>query len=715
MPADGVPDDPDGMGVAGPGSSGGPFRLAAAFQGRQIPLSTPFRAPARLRPPSSPPAPPAPVAHPRRPPKRSQATLLGRPRSSVIRMGAVATGVLVMIIAAVTGIGPSEPSVTASVKNFLLDWETGNYAAAAAMTTGQQVVVARTLKDAYSQLGAQGLALVMGGISVHGDTAIAHFYASIDLGRGGRPWNYEGHFLLRRQPGGWRVQWSPSVIVSGLGPGDRLAVLTTVPGRAPLLDSGGHPLILNSPAVEVGVRPDQLKDPAATAKSLARVTGLAASEASQMVGQIQAAPPNRFLELIQLAPRKFAHLSAALDRIPGVTHRVVTKRLFRSAVPAVTGAVGTEAARQLIKEGDPYRPGTTVGLSGLEQSYQTTLAGTPTTSVVVQNAAGERVRVLKTWPGARGTPVRTTIDGRVQRAARGALTGLPYSAAVVAVQASTGKILAVAQRPAGGMPGVDPLGGRYQPGQAFTLVSSAAVLSTQPHYGVNSPVPCARVFPMDGQRYSNVPAVGKLGKPLFSKAFAHACATAFVQLSELLNPAELQTAAQQFGIGEPWRLPLQPAAFPGAIARPASQNEQARDAIGEGTVQVSPLDMALAAGVVDSGSWHWPSVVTDPSSPTLTSGDKSPARLSSTVIGQLRQMMADTVKSGVAKGAKLPGKALYGQVGSAPLAGHKHLRAIWFVGFRGDVAFAVLTFSPSASFAPAVQVAHHFARALPRS
>lgn len=626
----------------------------------------------------------------------------------------MATAVLVLIVAAVTGIGPSEPSVTASVTSFLLEWETNKYAAAAGMTTGPHVLVAQTLRNAYNQLGAQGLSLTMGDITVHGDTAVARFTASVDLGRGGRPWDYQGHLVLRRLPAGWRVQWSPSVIVPGLHLGDRLAVLTTVPGRAPLLDSGGHPLILKSPAVEVGVRPDRVKDPAATAAMLASVTGLASSEAAQMLGQILAAPPNNFLELVQLAPRKFAHLSAALDRIPGLSHRVVTRRLFRSSVPVITGAVGTEAAKQLVEGGSPYRPGTTIGLSGLEQSYQALLAGTPTTKVVVQHPDG-RLTVLKSWRGTRGTPVRTTIDGRVQRAARVALTGLPSSASVVAIQAGTGKVLAVAQRAAGGMPAVAPLAGRYQPGQAFTLVSSAAVLSTQPDYGVNTPVPCARRFRLDGELYSNVPAVSSLGKPLFSKVFAHACVTAFAQLSELLSPAAMQTAAQQFGIGDPWRLPLHPAPFTGAIARPASQNEQAEDAIGRGTVEVSPLDMALAAGVVDSGTWHRPSIVTNPSGPTLTSGDKAPTRLKTTVIGQLRAMMADTVSSGAGQGAKLSGKTLYGQVGIAPVAGHKNLHAVWFVGFRGDVAFAVLTFSSSASFDPAVQIAHHFAAALPRS
>ncbi|MGN6793728.1 MAG: penicillin-binding transpeptidase domain-containing protein [Streptosporangiaceae bacterium] len=621
----------------------------------------------------------------------------------------LACAAVVVIVAGVTGVGQSDPSVTASVKAFLLTWQNRDYTAAAALTTGQQPVVASILRNAYSQLGAADLSLGMGPIKVHGDTAVAHFNAEVDLGRGGRPWNYVGRFTLRRHGSRWLVAWSPSVIVPGLGAGDRLAVLTTVPSRAPLLDSSGRPLILPSHVVEVGVRPGRVKDPLATASQLAKVTGLASSEADQMVGQIIAAPPNRFLELIQLSPRRFAHLSSALGRVPNLTHLVKTKRLFRSAAPDITGQVGTEATKQLIQDGAPYRPGTTVGLSGLQETYQATLAGTPTTAVVVQNAKGKYVKVLKRWRGQPGTSVKTTIDLRVQQAAQRALSGLGLSGAVVAIQASTGRILAVAERQAGGMPDVDPLGGRYQPGQAFAIVPTAAALSKPGVLDANTPIPCARA----AWGVVNVPPVPKPRAPRFSYDFSHACSTAFIQLALLVNGAELQTAAQQFGIGVPWRLPLQPAPFIGSIAKPGTLPQTRADVVGTGSVLVSPLDMALAAGVVDSGSWHRPSIVTSPTGPTLTSGEKVPVKFKTQIISQLQQLMAGTVSSGVAQAARLSGNTLYGQVGTAPLAGHPKMKAVWFIGFRGGVAFAVLAFSQTTAYDPAVQIAHDFAGRLP--
>lgn len=612
-----------------------------------------------------------------------------------------------MVVAALAGIGPAESSATATVKTFLLDWQNEQYSAAAAVTTGSRTVVTRTLQAAYQELGADDLALSMGPITSHGDTALAYFDASIDLGRGGLPWQYQGHFTLRRSGSGWRVVWNPAVIAPGLGTGDRLAVLTTLPGRAPLVAAGGQPLMRRSTAFEVGVVPDKLTDARLTAQDLAQVAGLGL-DADEMDGQILSAPPESFLELVQLDPASYQRLASALSKVPGVIIRQAATRLFASTAPAITGVVGTETSPVLVQDGEPYRPGTTVGLSGLERTYQGRLAGTPTTEVVVQNAAGQQVRVLKRWAGHAGVAVRTTIDATTQQAAQRALAGLGFSAAIVAVRPGGGQILAVAQHAVAGMPAVSPLTGQYQPGQAFMIVSTEALLESDAGFSANTPIPCDPTNLAGGQTFANRPAEPFLGsKPKFSVDFAHACSTAFAGLSLRLSPSDLDNAAAGFGIGTPWHLPLP--AFAGRMRSPASSGQQAADAIGTGTVLVSPLDMALAAGLVRSGSWHAPSLVTSPPDPGLAS--KTPFRVQ--VVSQLRKLMRETVTSGAGKAANVPGAAVYGQVGSAPVAGHPGLRAIWFVGFRGDVAFAILIFSRSAAFSSVAQVARQFAAALP--
>jgi hypothetical protein len=60
--------------------------------------------------------------------------------------------------------------------------------------------------------------------------------------------------------------------------------------------------------------------------------------------------------------------------------------------------------------------------------------------------------------------------------------------------------------------------------------------------------------------------------------------------------------------------------------------------------------------------------------------------------------MRATVQQGVASVANLAGQPVYGQVGTVSVtSGKRPVWANWFVGYRGDVAIAVLELSHAAS------------------
>jgi cell division protein FtsI/penicillin-binding protein 2 len=605
-----------------------------------------------------------------------------RPRSARARVVAAAAATALLLTGLALGWASPEPSPEGTVQAFLLDWESGQYAAAAALTTGVPATVAAALHDAYEQVGAADLTLGMASVIQYGNTAQARFDADVDLGRGGAPWDYQGSFGLRRVGSGWKVVWTPAVIAPGLRPGLRLAVVGVMPARAQLLDAGGTSLSPLSLVYTVGVVPGRLADPARTASGLASATGLAAS---QVLGWISEAPAAGFLELVRFSPAGYHRLSARLSRVPGLIVERQRLRLFSSIAPAVSGSVGSEAARELRQDGIPYRPGMTIGLTGLQQSFQHLLVGTPTTEVVTENAAGQVVSVLARSVGQPGTDVRTTINASVQDAADNAVQSLDAPAAIVAISPATGGVLAVAQHTARGLT-VQPLDGRYPPGQAFTIVSAAALLNTG--LDVNAPIPCGVSNPVGGQNFTNDPPEPNL-RPSFRTDFANACSTAFAGLSLKLSAKNLQSAASGFGLDKPWQLPVD--AFAGTMQLPADQAELAEDSIGEGSVQVSPLDMAIAAAVVQSGTWRPPMLVTSPPDPGLT----PTVPFGTQVVSALRALMRSTVTGGLGRGADVDGAPVYGQVGSVPM-GSGGLRAAWFVGFQGNVAFAVLELTRSA-------------------
>ncbi|TVZ07061.1 hypothetical protein EAS64_06995 [Trebonia kvetii] len=570
----------------------------------------------------------------------------------------------------------SEASAEPTVQAFLFDWQSGHYAEAAALTTGGAALVSTQLAAAYSNLDASNRFFAMGKVTQHGDKAIASFRATVDLAQAGQQWVYTGQFKLISRDGHWLVDWAPSVINPGLGAGDRLAVVTAYPQRAGIQDMGGRPLIVKSADYRIGVRPGELKNATATAQDFSDVTGLSEQ---QVVGQIKAAPPSDFLSLLTLSPAEFTALWPRLSKVPGLSHQLRNERLFSSPAQEAVGQVGTEDSAELRAEGAAYQPGMTVGLGGLQQLYQDELTGTPTTSVVVVNAAGHTVATLWNSPGGHaGTPVRTTLDSKQQTAAMTALAAQSNSAEIVALDARTGaiRVLASRQGSQGTLPSGGTLDAKVEPGMAFSIVSAAALLSKG--IGMKHPLPCEPVANVGGQTFTYQLVTSTTAT--LASDFADGCGTAFANMSRTLTPQQLTAAERAFGIGAKWQLPL--SAFSGSAPVVSGAADVAAQATGAGGVLMSPLGMATVAAEVAAGTGH---------SPVLLSTDQSTtwqAPLSGKQLTELRALMRLAVKKGSAHAANISGAPVYGQAGVVKAGKHSYLS--WFVGYRGGLAISVL-------------------------
>src|SRR5580698_10449541 len=519
-------------------------------------------------------------------------------------MAVAAVGIVVL--AAVFHDGGTSPEPT--VSQYLMDWEQGDYAQAAALTTGSPKVVANELSGAYAELATTDLTLSMTHISQQGDTATADFRAVVDLSTTGVQWPYDGVLHLRESGQNWQIIWSPSDIYPALKAGDRLALLLYPPGRKPIDAASGQSLEYPSLTYQVGVFPKDLPRgeilPLAT--SLVTALDLASHTSAQMAAQIEASPLVD-QELVTLTPAQYKADAAKLRLIHGLVIKRKTQPLFESIAPAVVGQVQAETAPILQAQGIPYRPGTTEGFSGLQLAFQSQLTGRPGTEIVLERTDGLALTAKTLSPKQSGKAVRTTLSYGMQQAANAALDQGAGSSAMVAVQASTGKILAVSQHSVAGMPQLDPLGGQYEPGQAFTMISAPAFLAAG--LTPDSALACRATSPVNGHVFNNVPSLSADPAARFEKDFAMGCSTALAGASQRMSTAELISAAAEFGIGAPWTLPVNDS-FAGTIGQPTTGIKVAADSIGLGDVRVSPLSMALAAAVADSGHWSSPSLVT---------------------------------------------------------------------------------------------------------
>ncbi|MFC7327576.1 penicillin-binding transpeptidase domain-containing protein [Marinactinospora rubrisoli] len=594
----------------------------------------------------------------------------------------LAAGASVAMAATVTACA-AEPSPEVAVRTFLLDWQAGDYEAAARQTDGDVEDVAQALRQARDQLDMAALRLGLGPISREGDSATATFEVQADLGIGDPVWSYEGSMPLARSGSGWAIQWSPAVIHPRLGEGERLAVTYDVPDRGQIYDRNENPLVGGTDVVAFGVRPARLDDVSEGVTALAELLD---EDPEPLLNRVRSAPPEEFQPLVLMRANDVApSLLTRAGRIAGVETAELTMPLNPTMAAGVIGDVaGTAEHKVSSRVSGPYQAGDTVGLGGLQSVFQQQLAGTATTKIVTLDQQGRQTEVLEEWPGESSGSLTTTLDSVVQEAAEGSLAGISAivrNAAVVAVDARTGEVLAAADQP----DTTDHAGtftSEYLPGEAFTIVSAAALLGTG-EVTADTPVACDPELNVGDRTFSN--AGGQLwGQPTLTQNFANACTTAFAGLGERVGPDRLAETAADFGIGGDWGLTVP--TYPGEISVADGAAGTAAALVGAEGVRVSPLTMALAAGAVADGSWHPPRLVTGDEEPEETTPG---VELDPDTVQALRAMMRATVQEGAGTGANIGTVPVHGQTGTAPQqVDGEDVVVQWFVGFQGQIAFA---------------------------
>jgi cell division protein FtsI/penicillin-binding protein 2 len=453
--------------------------------------------------------------------------------------------------------------------------------------------------------------------------------------------------------------------------------------------------------VAIDVDTKKVDDAGATAGRLADVVDVKASALEQA---IEKAGPGHFVPVITLRKADYDKVAEELQDVPGVSIAPGTAPLAptKTFARAVLGAVGPATAEQVEKSEGRLGTGDTVGQWGLQAAFDKQLAGTPSRSVVIRDVEdGVVEKTLKRWRGRRPENLATTLDLDVQQAAEQALGETDKKEALVALQPSTGDILAVANRPSDST--LDrALTGLYPPGSTFKVITTAALL--RDGLSVDQTVPCPATKVVDGRAFRNFEG-GAAGDVPFRTDFAQSCNTAFVSLAGRLSRSALPETAKDFGLGEQLKLGL-PAAD-GQV--PEGETPVAREAmmIGQDRIVASPLIMAGVAGTVAAGRWHAPRLLDDD---PKTTGPK----LGDGEAATLRELMRSVVTSGTGTALSgLPG-FVAGKSGTAEYGGGDPPPThAWFIAFRGDLAGAVLVEGGKAGGTVAAPIADRFLEALP--
>jgi len=351
------------------------------------------------------------------------------------------------------------------------------------------------------------------------------------------------------------------------------------------------------------------------------------------------------------------------------------------SISLLTGNVVAATAEQAKALGAPYQKGDLIGQGGIEQAYQARLAGQPALVIRIEGPGKKVDATAVRFPATAGRSVQTSIDMRDQLAAAHAVAAAATTKKIdmVVLQPSTGRVLAVIERPGG----FDrALQGTFPPGSTFKIVTASAL--TKKGLRPSTTVQCPPTVDIGGRIFHNFDNE-HLGATSLLNAFAVSCNTTFAMLaSQHLTGSSLRSMAEEFGFNQKPALGI-PAVL-GRFSTPHQPVDLAAAAFGQGTDLVSPLSQAAEAAAIEDGTWRPPVLVVSPA-PSQTA---QPRKLSPALLGSLRPMMRAVVTRGTAAGVGFP-PGVYGKTGTAEYgSGPNPPSHAWFIGYRGDLAFAVL-------------------------
>ena len=603
-------------------------------------------------------------------------------------VGLLAAAAAAVYVLAVRGGEPADPALA----RFAAAWTRGDDAGAA-RATDRPTVARAQLEASRRGLDGASVAARVGAVTEDGDRASATLTVRWEVPRAGR-WSYRSRISARRGENGWTVAWNPRTIHPALKPTTRLGTVRETPARGRIEARDGRAIVAQRRVLYVSVQTDRVRDAADTARRIAALVDDV--KASTLERSIERAGKGRYVPVITL---RQDDIPDGLSEIPGISLAAGKAPLAptKGFAAALLGAVSPATAEQLAKAGGRLAPGDAIGQWGLQAAFDRELAGTPTMRVVIRdNEDGVVEKTLKRYRGKKPESLRSTLDLDVQRAAEQALGSTRRKAALVAVQPSTGDILAVANRPLDSSLN-RAFSGLYPPGSTFKVVTTAALL--RDGLSVDETVPCPRTTTVDGRSFRNFEG-SAAGDVPFRVDFAQSCNTAFISLAGRLGRSALADTARDYGIGREIKLGV--TAAEGKVPEGSDAVSRAATMIGQDRILVTPLVMAGVAATVADGRWRQPRLLDDDPE---RAADQLPARETTT----LRTLMRAVVTGGTGTAlAGLPGEPA-GKSGTAEYGGGDPPPThAWFIAYRGDVAIAVLVEGGRSGGSVAAPIAERF-------
>lgn len=473
------------------------------------------------------------------------------------------------------------------------------------------------------------------------------------------PMVYEG--------GRWGIVWNEGLILPELAGGNRLTMEARVPSRGNIYDINGKALAYQGGAYELAVIPGQIENEAGLLAALSQALGLAPDK---IQGKYANALPDWYVPIGVMDEESLQR--AALSLEPYLDKGLATPkrrpmRLYSDTNSAahVIGYMGAIPPERLADfQAQGFTGDETVGIAGLEAWGEDYLNGDRGGILSVVDPTGQVIAVVAERKPQPARNIYTTLDLGFQAAVEQALAdaiatypGATYGA-IVALDPNNGRVRALATYPTYDPKVFDPLRadsaqainallndpnqpllnratqGVYPAGSTFKLVTYAAALSSG-LYDANSRYTSTGSWNRLGDEFTKYDwLAGGHGTVSLRTALVVSCNTCFYDVGYTIDGVDntlLPRIAREFGLGKPTGI-QGIAESAGLIPDPEWKLENIGEgwatgdavnmAIGQGYVQVTPLQMAnIIAAIANGGTLLRPTLIDHVGEAGMTPGE----------------------------------------------------------------------------------------------
>jgi penicillin-binding protein 2 len=399
--------------------------------------------------------------------------------------------------------------------------------------------------------------------------------------------------------------------------------------RGLILDRDKTILADNTAAFKVSLVRESVKDEAASYAAISRLLGIDEPTLRDRVALHKDLQPFEPIVIADgLTSKDVAPIESRRRELPELLVESEPQRIYRSGTLAahILGYLQEQTAEEIRARPErPTRPGELVGKSGIERVYDDVLRGDDGLAIEVVDSLGRVQNENARQYPVQGDDVILTIDRELQAEAERSLEG--REGVIVALDPKTGEVLALASSPT-----YDPnrfitrftpkewtdlisdpasplenraIRGLYAPGSIFKLVMSVAGLT----FGYVTPattVYCSGSTQIYGaiRHCWYEPGHGAMN---LSDAIKNSCNIYYYSLGRRMGIDQIALAASRLGLGRKTGIDLvgeKEGLVPSsdwkqaALKEPWFPGETISVAIGQGQLQVTPVQIALLTSLV---------------------------------------------------------------------------------------------------------------------